>query len=302
MSPKPKSVGIIVARFQVPELTAGHRYLVEQTKKNHDEVCIVLGSTDAELIAHSPLSANVRRMMIQNAFAGVLVAELKDTPSDIAWSTNLDELISDIYPDREAVLYGSRGSFIPHYHGKFPTQEVKHIFLESGTAARYAAGQVIRDSADFRAGIIYAAINRRPLTHPTVDLAILNRAIRKVLLGRKNSDGGKWRFIGGFFDPTKDRTKKSAANREGHEEAGKDLSLDNFQLIDSVPIDDPRYRGTGDIIMTDFFMADYLFGPVEAGDDLDEVAWFDYDDVGANLIEMHTPLGGLFNQYVRDVK
>lgn len=301
MSVNANSVGVIVGRFQVPMLHQGHRYLVESALRRHDEVCIVLGTTKAVLVAHSPLSADVRRVMLQNAFPGVVVLELRDQPSDEAWSASLDALIGEVFPNREATLYGSRGSFIPHYHGRLKTVELKQIYLESGTAMRQASGETILDSPDFRRGIIHAAHTRIPLVYPTVDIVALKPETREALLGRRTSDGGKWRFIGGFVDPEKDDSIEAAARREFREEAGVNLEVGPYTLLGTTRIDDPRYRGTGDSIITSFFKTERVFGSPTASDDIEEVAWFAYDKVGANLVDTHLPLGGMFNRLIRDV-
>lgn len=297
------SVGVIVGRFQVPKLHSGHVQFVENVRKRHDEVLVVLGSSRAVLPAHSPLSADVRRVMLQNAFPGVVTAELLDCPSDQAWSERLDTLVSGIFPERSAVLYGSRGSFIPKYHGRFPVEEITSVYLESGAAVRKRANDTIIDSEEFRAGIIYAAMHKPSVVYPTVDIAVVRQEKREVLLGRKSSDGGAWRFIGGFVDPAKDASIEAAARRELDEETGMNLEVHRpFILLGTTRIDDPRYRATGDSIMTSFYRADYVFGSATASDDIEELRWFSYDEVGANLVETHFPLGAMFNKLIRDAK
>ena len=41
------AVGVIVARFQVPELHVGHQYLVGYVCERHQDVCIILGVAKA---------------------------------------------------------------------------------------------------------------------------------------------------------------------------------------------------------------------------------------------------------------
>jgi bifunctional NMN adenylyltransferase/nudix hydrolase len=105
-------------------------------------------------------------------------------------------------------------------------------------------------------------------------VAILNDDNTKVLLGRKPTEE-KYRFIGGFVDPT-DSSLEAAVIREGREEAGP-LELVNISYVCSRLIDDWRYRGEKDSIMTSFFAANVAFGHEEPGDDICEVRWFDID-------------------------
>ena len=237
--------------------------------------------------------------MLQNRFPGIVVCELKDCPSDKIWSEALDTLITNVFPGRAARLYGSRGSFVSSYSGHFPIEELKHVYLESGTYSRQVSGKEPQDSAEFRDGIIYAAYARRPAVYPTVDVAVVNPEQRTTLLGRKKGDGGKFRFIGGFIDPT-DLSIEAAARRELYEEAGRNLNVGDFTILGTAKMDDPRYRGTKDGIMTTFFRTNRLSGFAKAGDDIHEVGWFPHDEVGERLVDVHAPLGAIFNRLIRD--
>ncbi|MBM3261722.1 NUDIX domain-containing protein [Candidatus Kaiserbacteria bacterium] len=298
---KSNEVGVIMARFQVPELHAGHRYLINTVRSLHTEVCIVLGSTGGNPTIPNSLNTDVRRLMLQNEFPGVVVCEHLNRRDDQVWSEMLDELIESIFPGKEARLYGSRGSFIPSYHGRFPTEELKQIYLESGTHVRSLAADEPRDSFDFRAGVMYGTKHRYPSMYPAVDIAIVRPERREALLGHKRGDGKKYRFVGGMVDPT-DESAEAAAKREAREEAGKNLNLGDFQFIGSARIDDPRYRGTPDKILSLFYRTNYLWGFAQASDDLDSVGWFPYDKIGENLVEEHYPLGALFNKHIRDTE
>ncbi len=71
---------------------------------------------------------------------------------------------------------------------------------------------------DFRRGIIHVHATRLPIPYPAVDVAIVDPHRRMVLLGEKKRDGGKRRFIGGFFDPQIDESFEMAGRREVYEE------------------------------------------------------------------------------------
>lgn len=299
MEPNTNEVGVIMARFQVPELHAGHRYLIKTVRGLHSDVLIVLGSPGGNPTIPNSLDADVRRLMLQNQFPGVVVCEHLNCRDDRVWSEMLDELIDSIFPGRSARLYGSRGSFIPSYCGRFPTSELRQVYLESGTYARSLVADTPRDSFDFRAGIMYAVKHRYPSMYPAVDIAIVHPERRETLLGHKRGDGDKYRFIGGHVDP-QDLSIEAAAKREAREEGGPNLNLNSFQFIGSARIDDLRYRGSPDKIMSLFFRANYESGFAQANDDIDDVCWFPHDKVGENLVEEHYPLGAIFNQLIRD--
>ncbi len=315
MAEQKNSVGVIVGRFQVPSIGRGHNYVVTEVMKRHPEVCVVLGFSEAQLTKNNPMPPEVRSLMLQNRYKPLIldrvladqfgyqcrdltVCSLKDAPSDEAWSRNLDSLIEDVFPGMDVTLYGSRDSFASHYHGKFSVEKLKHIHLESGTQSRTGAAGMMLDSDEFRAGIIWAAYHRYAHVYPTVDVVVLKPKERLALLGFKDTDGGKYRFPGGFVDPTDDSAKTAAAREIGEEVLN--IRVGDFSYLDSIRIDDHRYRGTEDKIMTTFFSTEHLSGEPEAGDDLDEVRWFPYEDVGQNLIDSHIPLGSIFNALVRD--
>jgi bifunctional NMN adenylyltransferase/nudix hydrolase len=175
-------------------------------------------------------------------------------------------------PIGSVMLYGSRDSFIPYYHGQFPTEELVPTSYVSATELREECGRAVKVSADFRAGVIYASQNRYPTAYPTVDVAVLRRTEGvgyEVLIARKPNEEG-WRFIGGFVDPS-DSSLEAAARREVLEESG--ANVEGFRYIGSHKIDDWRYHGEVDGIMTTFLAATFTFGIVEPKDDICELKW-----------------------------
>jgi bifunctional NMN adenylyltransferase/nudix hydrolase len=292
---KSKGLAVAVVRMQVDELHAGHKFLIESMRALHEKVLIVLGASRALLSVTDPLPVAARRDMIQTAYPDVTVTALADEASDVEWSKNLDWLIgmfrtatgTGIEPP---TLYGARDSFIQHYKGMFPTCTLTSPQSESGTDVRNAIQ--MEDDPAFRRGMIFAAKSLYPISFQTVDAAIIQQG--KVLLGRKNRDGGGWRFIGGFVDPT-DASLEDAILREVREETGLEVAQPTY--IGSYRIDDPRYPKTGrDRILTAFFSMPVSFGFALARDDVDAVAWFDMQKLPP-LVESHWPLGLAFRTH-----
>ena len=287
---EPHRAGVVVGRFQVPELHPGHHHLLQAAAAHNDSLLVVLGSPRSLATARNPLSFAVRKSMITKAYPAAVVVEQFDHPSDEVWSHNLDALIAASLPrNHEAVLYGSRDPFFPHYFGTYKTQTVPELPGHTGTVCRMETARTLRTSPDFRAGIIHAETTRLPRVFPTVDVAVLRPSTQQVLLASKKADGGRLRFIGGFVDPT-DTSLEQAARRETYEETGG-LGTEDYCYLGSALIDDWRYRTTEDRIVTTFFSALYTHGFPTPSDDIDTLAWIPYDQIRNVLSPGHLPLG-----------
>ena len=286
-------MGVIVARFQTPYLTPGHRELIETVRARHNKFVIVLGVARVIPTKKNPLDFATRQRMLQDAYPGVEVLALPDTRSDQDWSRSLDQLIRSYHPHETVVLYGGRDSFAQCYSGRFPVVDLEAAVGESGTQARQQAFHTVRDTEDFRAGVCYAVANRYPIKNPTVDVAVTRANGSMVLLAHKAEDGeGRWRFIGGHIDLGE--TGEAAARREVHEESG--VSIDQLTYVTSRAVDDWRYAGTGDGIFTTLFMARYAFGGARAADDVQRVEWFEIEkiDPATQIVPEHQPLWAAF--------
>lgn len=283
-----KEIGVIVGRFQVPELHAGHIELIQKVLDNHKRVVIFLGISPVLVTKKNPLDFITRKEMILKVFANVTIVALPDMPNDDDWSKELDKRLREVCPMGTPLLYGGRDSFIKHYGGHFETTELDGIGDFSGTEIRKEVSQAIKASPDFRAGVIFAAYNQYPKVFPTVDVAIMKGD--EVLLGRKPHQT-LFRFIGGFVDPTDDSFEK-AAQREAQEETG--VEVGNLQYIGTARIDDWRYRNEVDKIITTLFAADYVAGNAIARDDIAELRWFKMKDLTMeDFVVEHRVLWGL---------
>ncbi len=291
-------VGVIIGRFQVPDLHDGHRDLINTVISRHKKTLIFVCSTPGVLVTRkNPLDYFTRMKMLQVEYPELAFQPLHDMQSDDDWSKIVDTKIAETFGNHiSAVLYGSRDAFIPHYFGRYPTVELAESVDISGTTVREATSNEVRAHSEFRRGVVYAAHNKHPTTFPTVDIAVINHNLEhgktNIALGRKKTDlPGKWRFPGGFVDPRQDSSLEAAAKRELDEEFGISLNVDVMHYLGSHNVNDWRYRNELDQIMTTLFITRYLWGPLTPGDDIDEAKWFDLKDFKVNkLVEEHRPL------------
>lgn len=294
----PADVGILVGRFQVNELHEAHRDLIDTVISKHDRVIIFIGLSPLRNAVNNPLDFNMRKSMIQETYPDIEVYYVKDNRSDVAWSKALDREISQfLKPYQTAMLYGSRDSFIPHYTGSFPTQELESTKYISGTELRHRIANKYANSAAYRAGAIAASLDRFPTCYPTVDVAILDNARGNILMGKKAGETD-FRFVGGFADP-KSPDYESDARRETAEETG--LEVDGFVYIGSTLIDDWRYRNNPDKIKTLFFIGLYQFGRPQGADDLPYVEWVPLVDLLSGKIKVmseHVVLVDMLRKYI----
>jgi len=282
-------VGVIVGRFQVPELHQAHIDLIRTVCDAHSKVILFLGLSPVMVTRENPLDFEARKQMILERFPDVNVLYVKDHPSDVAWSKRLDEMIADVTtPAQSVVLYGSRDSFIRRYHGNLPTRElVQEVFVSGSETRKAISARSVKASPEFRAGVVWAAYSRFPTNYATVDVAILNEDGSKLLLGRKPYED-KFRFIGGFAEPTSP-TYEADARREVMEEAG--IEITDPKYVTSMLVDDWRYRGEVDKIKTMLFLATHLSGKPTPGSDIAELRWFDWHALAEDsLVPVHQEL------------
>lgn len=268
--------GVIVARFQTPYLHEGHVHLIENIKSKHNKVVIVLGVAPIIGTRKNPYEYHTREKLIKSKFSDVVVLPLSDHPNDETWSENLDKLLHSAFPSEKFILYGSRDSFIPYYSGKIETVELSEHGDYSATQLRAMFADLVFDSQDFRAGIIYAYNHQYSKVYPTVDVAVFRNEKTEILLGTKKINN-KWRLLGGFTDP-EDSNYEEAAKRELLEEAGA-IEVGPLSYEMSCKIDDWRYRNEADKIITTVFSCDYIFGTAKGQDDIAEVDWFSVNDL-----------------------
>jgi bifunctional NMN adenylyltransferase/nudix hydrolase len=284
------SVGVIIARFQVPDLTPGHKALINHVVASHPTTVVLLGCTPFPN-RHSPLDYQQRRNMLQAFNPRIQVVPLLDCPSNEEWSAQVDRILSTMFPNKAIELYGGRDSFQNCYKGRYPVNEFKVIMSPTGTELRNALKYAPRDSSDFRAGIVYASECAFSRAIPVIDVAVLNDR-SQVLMARKASEEktGLWRFIGGYVDPT-DHELEDTVQREVREEA--DIEIGNVRYIGSARIKDWRYRNSDEAIMSAFFAADYVYGNIRAKDDIVDVGWIDISRVKQVALPVHSTLASL---------
>lgn len=305
LNPDEFDCGVIVARFQVDSLHQQQEKLIEYVFSNHQKVIIFLGVAKSQSTRRNPLDFATRKAMIQSLYPSAIILPLSDIRSDIDWAKSLDSKISEVFPNSKPLLYGSRGSFIQYYKGRYTTIELISTDVEvSGSQVRDRISREIINSPDFRAGVIHSIYSRYPMTYPTVDVCAYNDDGQILLAKKPNED--KFRFIGGFVDPT-DISLDRAAYREFMEEVNG-CHISNMRYILSQKVDDWRYNNEVDGIMTTLFLGRFGHGQVKASDDISEVKWFDVKDlkdskfIERNIMPEHVDMMGKLIKEVYDNK
>jgi bifunctional NMN adenylyltransferase/nudix hydrolase len=283
-------IGVVIARFQTHKLHRGHTHVLDIAEQNSDTLCVLLGEHGGVPTDHDPLDFSTRKAMVLEVFNHAVVLKVRDCISHEAWSKEVDKILTKEFPEAEITLYGSRDSFISYYSGILETKIVEEVESVSATELRSRECFLERNNEDFRAGIVYASINRFPLVYMTVDVAVIKKVdnTQYLLVGRKKGDGSMYRLIGGFVDP-KDESVEAAAKRELLEEAGT-IQTSPFKYVCSSSVSDFRYRLSKDSVITTLFIAEYISGKPYAMDDLDEVAWMPLLDAKELVISAHRHL------------
>lgn len=289
---KEYSIGAVVGRFQVHELHDAHRYIIDQVVNNHKKSIIFLGVPKVVGTKKNPLDFDTRKKMIQASYPDSVILALPDFGDDIKWTSELDKRIREVYAIGEVVLYGGRDSFIPYYKkgkGQFDCKELDQYTFVSGTEVRKLVSETVKNSSDFRAGVIYNAYNQYPKVHPCVDVAIVNDD-NMLLLAKRPYENG-WRFIGGFAHPS-DSSYEFTAKRKIAQDAGGNLETSEFTYVNSSMIPDWRYRGEEDKIISVLYKTKYTGGSIEPSDDVSELKWWDIHEISQSWIDLNDNVVG----------
>lgn len=312
------NVGVIIGRFHVPELHAGHLHLFDIVNAASDRVVVLLGVSALDgRAAEYPLTFAQRESMYRHSLASVtgtrqppVVLPLLDRDGDDVWSQQIDDLLDVVFPGENITLFGGRDSFTEHYKGSLKVERISTLPVidVAGRAIRAAVKE--RNSADFLLGQIHSLQKQYPHAYPTVDMALLRNMPApdpadgrvfpthpEVLLIQR-ADTGRWCFPGGFVDPT-DASIDAAAAREMHEELGL-VSEGGWRHIGSCRIDDWRYRGSRDKILTSLYAGQYAFGNVVQNyDEVQDYRWVGVPDAAPSyLAKSHLPLWDMLNNHL----
>ncbi len=291
--PKKSGTGVIVGRFQVFELNDVHEKLIGSVQEKHARVMVFLGSSPAPSL-YNPLDWELRDLMFKERYHEALVLEeMPDLPDDRIWSQELDRRILELRPEGKVVLYGTEEDFVTRYSGRYPTEVLE---ANEEDFPKEPEMEALDNMRDFRAGIIYANLRRFPTVYPTVDIAVFRKEETELLLARKDNET-RYRLPGGFTDPDDD-SYEEAALRELGEECGE-LTIDELTYLGSCRIDDWRYRGAMDAVMTHLYACELLEGEPIANDDIAELRWFEVSRLNKDLfVPEHQVLWEILEEYL----
>lgn len=154
-----KRIGVVIGRFQVPELTDGHLALLDHVLKGSDDVCVLVGVSPTVSVKNL-LPFDCVEQVIRTSYPEIFhVHPLEDIPGqDLQWSMQIDRFLSLLFPRCEISLYGGRDSFKDHYVGRHrPVVEFQDF--DTRVNATKLRSEIIHgkpeDSAAFRRGIIF---------------------------------------------------------------------------------------------------------------------------------------------------
>jgi bifunctional NMN adenylyltransferase/nudix hydrolase len=292
-----RELGVIIARFQAPALTDAHQYLLRQVATRVSRVLVLLGVHPVGGTKRNPLEYRLRERMLHDWWVSeypadkeLIVLPLPDCYGDEEWAANVDQLINVVNQHKPATIYCGPDGAGPAYAEAGGKRPVEVLDAAGGHASKVRANITPRYSEDFRAGVVYATENRFVNPYPVIDVMIKGQDGQILLAHKKidrRADGREWRLVGGFVDPT-DGSLEAAVRREVREETGVEISEPMY--IGSAPVDDWRFRGGPEGILTSVFSAQWVFGTPKASDDIELVQWFSKEVVQDYIHPTHEHL------------
>ena len=291
------NIAVIYAPFQTPYLTGYHEATIKDILGNHNIVVIALPVNRIPASKNAPLDFMMRKEMIEDRFIGkVLIIPVPQKKYMKDHTDTLEAAVQNCLSDHYLPYIPNDIDFYTDMAVAPPLywKTARTTFLEREVETRkfimdhpYSLMNENDPMELFRKGVIYGLNKQFPINYPTVDIAV-SRVFRgklQYLLAKKPGELG-WRFAGGFKDRG-DVSLEFAVLREGGEELLRKGVNPNEVFtkplyICSMNVNDWRYQGNPDGIVTTFFEINFLGtdDQLEAGDDLANggmIQWWDLD-------------------------
>lgn len=287
--------GIVIGRFQVPELHVGHRALLRHVMAKCDKMVVFIGVAPFILTKRNPLTLDmvkysVKEFLRTERYKNALVVPLPDQRTDETWSNRLDVVVETLTHGSDFRFYSDRDGFTSHYCGKHKDKiEVVDLKIKaSGTQLRKAL-VASPHIPEFREGVVWAIENQYPLASVCVDAIVVNQtksvAGPSYLLVKKRGES-LFRFPGGFVDP-EDTSLEHAVRRELAEETVTQFTTDPVYLF-SMQVKDWR----SSLITSVFELTATAYGgPLWGNEEIEKQTWmFAMDGLVDKLIPEHKPI------------
>lgn len=300
-----KTFTVVLAYFQNINLTKQDITYLNSLRPENGEMMAILDVKRGACTAEQPLRPNQRQDILRGhrRIFDAGVQEHLHIRDNERWSLLLDETIEKNFPvGTTHIQFYAANALADKYVGKYQVTRMEDIPGLTDVSAPVSVKP--STSNEFRQGIMYAEQRRFPMVYSTVDIGLIDDRCKYVLLGRKPNEK-KWRFPGGFVDPT-DESKEVAWFRELSEEVpeGVPSFISELEYVCSNLVPDCRYPGR-DKIMTTMFaaMVDFDIQALKAGDDLVEVQLFEINDSLYDIMtEDHHPSLKSFIRWVDNMK
>jgi bifunctional NMN adenylyltransferase/nudix hydrolase len=296
----PSKVGIIYAPFQVPDIgRSEYADILDGIKHDHETLIFLLPVRRMPPSPSVPLDFRTRKGMLEyDGYDLVFPVTQHKYPKDqvaaldAAIGTAMGSLQNARYVGTPVTLWVD-SSFETTYreHTKKKHRLKSKSFIAIERTLREGSFSDVERNEYFRHGVIDALHAQFPVQFPVVDIAIFRRtdspSTTQLLLGRKPGETN-FRFPGGFKDRT-DKSLEVSVIREAQEEtlaAGVDGTkvFTYPKYIGSMNVNEWRYADDPWGIVTMFFRVDFTGkeSDIKAGDDLEEVKWFDLEEIKAS--------------------
>jgi 8-oxo-dGTP pyrophosphatase MutT (NUDIX family) len=279
-------IGVVVARFQGPNLHKGHISLLQRVQEKVDHLVVILGISPV-VCPRDPLPYGVRQKMVFSLFPTATIWGVPNYRHDRDWAAAIDGFLYQTFPRADVTLYGCRDSCLEQYK-EWGYNKVEQLPETDGTkfcqATQDRAGVKLIHSEDFRRGLIHGVATAVPRVLAAVDIALYQgpgaQGGFRLLLVRKQGEQ-EWRFPGGCVDAEDDSFERSA-QRELYEETG--LTGYGWTHISSRRIDDWRFRRTGISVFSTFYATSYTHGYAKPQDK--EIADTKWVPVNAHVLDV----------------